>query len=108
MKLKNKNNLESEAYRNITTLLQESMEAKGLDAGKLADLTDVPQRFIFSLVSGDFNNLPSEPYIRGYLFKIAGILETDPNDLWRSYRQSAEIYTSGISDTLPANRFSLK
>ena len=93
---------------NITGLLRELMETKGLDAGKLSYLTDVPQRFITSLTSGDFKSLPSEPYIRGYLFKIAGVLEADPTDLWRSYRQSAEIYTSGISDTLPANRFSLK
>ena len=108
MKLKSKDNLESEAYHNITALLQESMEVKGLDAGKLADLTDVPQRFISSLVSGDFNNLPSEPYIRGYLFKIAGVLEADPNFLWRSFRQSAEIHSSGSGDVLPANRFGLK
>lgn len=79
-----------------------------MDAGKLADLTDVPQRFISSLVSGDFNDLPSEPYIRGYLFKIAGVLEADPNFLWRSFRQSAEIRSSGSRDILPANRFGLK
>lgn len=108
MRLKSKNNLESEAHYNITTLLQEAMEAKGLDAGKLADLTDVPQRFISSLISGDFNDLPSEPYIRGYLFKIAGVLEADPNFLWRSFRQSAEIRSSGSRDILPANRFGLK
>ena len=106
--MKIKNNPESEAYHNITVLLQESMEAKGLDAGKLSDLTDVPQRFISSLVSGDFNDLPSEPYIRGYLFKIAGILDADPNFLWRSFRQSAEIRSSGSGDILPANRFGLK
>lgn len=94
--------------QNIKELLRELMEAKGLDAVKLSYLTDVPQRFITSLVSGDFKSLPSEPYIRGYLFKIAGVLEADPNDLWRSYRRSAEIHTSGVSDTLPANRFSLK
>jgi len=108
MKLKSKDNLESEAHHNITTLLQELMEAKGLDAGKLADLTDVPQRFTSSLISGDFNNLPSEPYIRGYLFKIAGVLDADPNFLWRSFRQSAEIRSSGSGDILPANRFGLK
>ena len=79
-----------------------------MDAGKLSDLTDVPQRFISSLVSGDFNDLPSEPYIRGYLFKIAGILDADPNFLWRSFRQSAEIRSSGSGDILPANRFGLK
>lgn len=108
MKLKSKNNPESETHHNITVLLQESMEAKGMDSGKLADLTDVPQRFISSLVSGDFNDLPSEPYIRGYLFKIAGVLEADPNFLWRSFRQSAEIRSSGSRDILPANRFGLK
>ena len=84
------------------------MESKGMDAGKLADLTDVPQRFIVSLVDGDFKNLPSEPYIRGYLFKVAGVLDADPNFLWRSFRQSSEIHSSGSADLLPANRFSLQ
>ena len=79
-----------------------------MDAGKLSDLTDVPQRFIVSLVGGDFKNLPSEPYIRGYLFKIAGVLDADPNFLWRSFRQSSEIHSSGSADLLPANRFSLQ
>lgn len=84
------------------------MEAKRLDIAKLAYLTDVPQRFITSLISGDFGNLPSEPYIRGYLFKIAGVLDADPNVLWLSFRQSAEIRSPGQRDILPANRFSLK
>lgn len=84
------------------------MEARGLDASKLSDLTDVPQRFITSLVGGDFESLPSEPYIRGYLFKIASVLGTDPNLLWRSFRRSAEIRSSGAADILPINRFSLK
>ena len=84
------------------------MESKGMDAGKLSDLTDVPQRFIVSLVGGDFKNLPSEPYIRGYLFKVAGVLDADPNFLWRSFRQSSEIHSSGSADLLPANRFSLQ
>lgn len=84
------------------------MESKGMDAGKLSDLTDVPQRFIVSLIDGDFKNLPSEPYIRGYLFKVAGVLDADPNSLWRSFRQSSEIHSSGSADLLPANRFSLQ
>lgn len=84
------------------------MEARGLDAGKLSDLTDVPQRFIASLVSGNFSDLPSEPYIRGYLFKIAGVLDADPNFLWRNFRQSAELHSSGPEDILPTNRFSLR
>ena len=84
------------------------MESKGMDAGKLSDLTDVPQRFIVSLVDGDFKNLPSEPYIRGYLFKVAGVLDADPNFLWRSFRQSSEIHSSGSADLLPINRFSLQ
>lgn len=84
------------------------MESKGMDAGKLSDLTDVPQRFIVSLVDGDFKDLPSEPYIRGYLFKVAGVLDADPNFLWRSFRQSSEIHSSGSADLLPTNRFSLQ
>lgn len=100
--------MEREERQNITSILKELMESKGMDAGKLSDLTDVPQRFIVSLVSGDFKNLPSEPYIRGYLFKVAGVLDADPNFLWRSFRQSSEIHSSGSADLLPANRFSLQ
>lgn len=105
---KNKPSLGEAVSQNITTLLRELMEARGIDVGKLSYLTDVPQRFISSLITGDFSNLPSEPYIRGYLFKIAGVLNTDPNALWRSFRQSAEIHSSGAEDILPANRFGLK
>lgn len=92
----------------IASILRELMETKGLDAGKLADLTDVPQRFIVSLIGDNFKSLPSEPYIRGYLFKIAGILDADPHFLWRTFRQSAEVRSAGPTDVLPANRFSLK
>lgn len=81
---------------------------RGLDAAKLSEATDVPQRFIASLVNGDFNDLPSLPYIRGYLFKVAGVLEADPNVLWRAFRESADIRSSGHQDLLPVNRFSLK
>lgn len=81
---------------------------RGLDAAKLSEATDVPQRFIASLVGGDFSDLPSLPYIRGYLFKIAGVLEADPNVLWRAFRESADIRSSGHQDLLPVNRFSLR
>lgn len=107
LKSKNKTILEEEHY-SITSVLKELMDAKGLDAAKLSLLTDVPQRFITSLIRGDFNDLPSEPYIRGYLFKIAGVLDADPNFLWRSFRESTEIRSSGREDVLPMNRFSLK
>lgn len=108
MKKKGKDNLDREERHSITSVLKELMETRGLTAGKLSEMTDVPQRFITSLVNGDFNNLPSEPYIRGYLFKIAGVLSADPNFLWKSFRQSSDIHSSGSGDLLPVNRFSLE
>ncbi len=92
----------------ITTILRELMEAKRLDIGRLADLTDVPKRFVEALVKGNFKQLPAEPYVRGYLFKIAAVLDADPHLLWRQYRQMTDLPSSGLEDRLPANRFAIK
>jgi cytoskeletal protein RodZ len=93
---------------NISDTLEEIMREKHVSVEKLADATDIPKRFITSLMEGRPEQLPARPYVRGYLFKIAEALQVDPHTLWQSYRISTEISSSGDKDKLPSNRFAYK
>lgn len=95
-------------HQNISELLSELMKERRVSADKLADATDIPKRFITSLMEGYPDQLPAEPYVRGYLFKIAEALRVDPHILWQSYRITSEFRSSGGEDKLPTNRFAFK
>ena len=92
----------------ISELIKELMKAKGIGANKLASLTDVPDRFINALIEGKLDKLPAKPYIRGYLFKISNVLGIESDELWHTYRSSADTFSSGEQDKLPSNRFALR
>ncbi len=101
-------NMAEEGHRNITELLNEFMKERNVTADRLADVTDIPKRFIVSLMEGDFDQLPARPYVRGYLHKIADALGVDPHILWQSYRVTSDFHSSGEFDRLPTNRFAFK
>lgn len=95
-------------HKNINELLSELMDERNVSADKLADATNIPKRFIVSLINDNAENLPARPYVRGYLFKIAEALKVDPHILWQSYRISDDFRSSGAQDKLPINRFAFK
>ncbi|MDZ4231561.1 MAG: helix-turn-helix domain-containing protein [Patescibacteria group bacterium] len=92
----------------ITEEIRRLMKAKGIGPARLANLTDIPSRFVDAILEGDFDNLPARPYIRGYLFKISNVLGAESDHLWQMYRSSSETHSSGEKDKLPFNRFALK
>lgn len=89
----------------IATTLGELIESHAIGVEKLSTLTEIPSRFITSLLNDEFSKLPPEPYVRGYLMKIARALKTDPDELVTVYKESAETAKSGANDKLPENRF---
>lgn len=93
--------------KTLPELIQELMTARGLNVDKLAASSNIPPRFIAALVEGKYKELPSKPYIRGYLMKLAPLLEVEPEVLLKSY-DSEETVTSGKEDKLPVNRFAIK
>jgi len=95
-------------HGNISQILTDAMNERGVTSEAVSNATDIPKRFIDSLVEGNFDNLPAMPYVRGYLFKIAEALKIDQNLLWQSYKNSTELATSGDKDRLPSNRFAFK
>jgi len=105
---KSKGTTDKQEEKNISETLEELLNDRRVSIDKLADATDVPKRFIVSLINGESDQLPARPYVRGYLFKIAEALKVDPQILWQSYRASANLSTSGNKDMLPSNRFAFK
>ncbi|MBI2013398.1 MAG: helix-turn-helix domain-containing protein [Candidatus Colwellbacteria bacterium] len=86
-------------------VLEELMQAHGTDDEKLAQITEIPLRFIKALKTGDYKILPASPYVRGYIKKIAIALKTDPAELIAIYKSTAQMKKSGSQDLLPSNRF---
>lgn len=92
--------------KNMGELLSEIMETRGLSAERLSELTNINKRYINGLLSNDLKSVPPAPYVRGYLLKIAEVMETDPDPLQEAYRD-LELKTSGRNDRLPDNRFAI-
>ncbi len=88
--------------------VEEAMALKGMNVFKLSEATNIPEYYLTALVSHQFKNLPPPPYTRGYVLKIAEVLDLDGAPLWQSYSKTLISKTSGSEDRLPFNRFALK
>ncbi|OGZ02453.1 MAG: hypothetical protein A2430_00730 [Candidatus Liptonbacteria bacterium RIFOXYC1_FULL_36_8] len=95
----------SQSFKEI---LINAIENKGVNLSKLSELSRVPERYLELLIRGEFNNLPSAPYIHGYLTHISHILDVEDELLWEAFKKENFIKTSGASDELPKNRFSIQ
>ncbi len=94
--------------RNLSEIIFETIKIKGLTVEKLAQLTNVSERFLVSLIDGKIEKLPARPYIHGYLIKIAEVLGLDGEKLWREFLKDNEaVRKSGKNDQLPKNRFAI-
>ncbi len=92
----------------LKEVLSSERGIKGFSLEKLSDATGIPLQLLVSLENEDYKGLPSDIYVRGYLQKIAHVLELDFSQLWELYiadKKNLEI--SGAQDRLPINRFSL-
>lgn len=95
-------------FKPLKDILKDEMRAKGLNAQKLSELTDISPHYIRALLENDLSKLPAAPYVRGYLDVIAKILEIDSEPLWQEYQKESEIKRSGETDRLPINRYAQK
>ena len=89
-------------------ILKEQLDLKGLTIDRLSSATGIPGRYIEGLIAGDLTKLPSAPYVRGYLTKIAPLLDLSIEELWEVYKKEQGLKRSGPDDKLPSNRFAIK
>lgn len=95
-------------FTSFKDILKNEMRERGVTMQDLSESTEISQRYLRALIESDPLNLPPAPYIRGYLQKIADVLNVDFSMLWKYYENDREIRTSGSADTLPENRFALR
>jgi hypothetical protein len=81
------------------------IKTKGISLKKLSDLTGIAPTHIESLLRGDFDSLPSAPYLHGYLLRLGAMLDFDGEEWWIRLKQEGVIKNSGELDMLPKNRF---
>ena len=81
----------------------ERIKAKGLSLKKLSDVTGIAPSHIENMLRGDFGNMPSAPYFRGYLMRLGKVLDFDGEVWWVRLRR--DVKNSGELDMLPKNRF---
>ncbi len=97
--------------KTLREIIVETMGARGFKAETLSEMSDIPIRYINALLEEDFSKLPAAPYIKGYLTKIAEILNLNPELLLEIYKRenlTQTIKSSGAHDKLPSNRFAVK
>lgn len=92
----------------VKEILEEALREKKMTVARLAELTDIPERYVVMFVEGEQKGLPPAPYVRGYLMRIAGALGLEGQMLWQVYKKQIQPKTSGEGDKLPTNRFALK
>lgn len=92
----------------VNEIVEGAMRERKISVARLAELTDIPERYVTLLVEGKMQGLPPAPYVRGYLIRIAAALGLDGQQVWRAYMEEQDLKTSGEGDTLPINRFAFK
>ena len=71
--------------RTMAAMIEDAMKAKSVSIEKLSQLTGISERFLEALVKEGSEKLPAAPYVRGYLGKIASVLNLDGDALWSEY-----------------------
>src|SRR3989344_1853975 len=94
--------------RSFKSRFESALGNRSIGMAKLSELSGVSERYLEALRGGNFDHLPSAPYVRGYIQKIAVVLGADAEELWTAYRLENQVKTSGADDRLPENRFLLK
>lgn len=98
-----------ESDKSLSQNINELMRSRGFDISKLAEATGVSDRYIAFFLEGKYSKLPAAPYARGYLYRIAAVLETNPENLYETYlAENAGPRRAGKEDKMPENRFLTK
>ena len=100
--------MDSLEQKSLQETLKAQLDIKGLTKKRLADLTSISERYIDGLIEGNPSKLPSAPYVRGYLIKIAAILNLGEEEVLALYKKEQGVKISGPADKLPHNRFAIK
>ena len=90
---------------NFQTFFAAKIKDRGLTAKKLAEATGIAPTHLEALAHGRFDDLPSSPYVHGYLVRLGKVLDFNGEEWWEKIKKERTVSNSGPSDSLPGNRF---
>lgn len=91
--------------KNISDILREEREKKGLSIDFVVDVLKIRRKFIVDIESGDFNSLPSESYAMGFVKNYAQFLGVSSAKAAALFRREYESkYIEVIPKFKKANR----
>ncbi len=90
---------------NFQSFLAARIKDRGISLKKLAEATGIAPAHIESMVHGKFGDLPSAPYVRGYIVRLGKTLDFDGEAWWEKIKKEGFVTDSGAADRLPRNRF---
>jgi cytoskeletal protein RodZ len=85
--------------------LASRMRDKGITLKRLAEATGVAPNHLENLLHGNFEDMPSAPYFRGYILRIGKVLDFNGEEWWERVKKDGHATNSGPKDALPRNRF---
>ncbi len=94
--------------KQLKDILREQIQLKGLTLERLRQQTGIAERYLTAFLEGQREKLPAAPYVRGYLIKLASVLDLNGQELWQIFKNDLMVRSSGSADRLPENRFALK
>jgi len=94
--------------KSFKEILIDAIEHKGISLAKLSETSRVPERYLEFLIREEYNELPSFPYLHGYIIRLSNALDLNGKLLWEVFKRESEIKTSGKDDILPKNRFAIQ
>jgi cytoskeletal protein RodZ len=87
------------------TFFTARIKERGATLKKLSEATGISPMHLESLVHGRFEDLPSAPYVHGYLTRLGKALDFDGEAWWEKIKKERLVGNSGPNDALPHNRF---
>jgi hypothetical protein len=90
---------------NFQTFFVAKIKDRGISLKKLSEATGIAPAHLEAIVHGRFDDLPSAPYVRGYLVRLGKVLEFDGEAWWERLKKEGFANNSGPADSLPNNRF---
>ncbi len=98
-------NHDHENEMSFQEFLAERLRSKGISLKKLSEITGIAPVHLANLFHGNFSDMPSKPYLHGYLIRIGRTLDFDGEEWWEKLGQEDTMKDAGVSDELPRNRF---
>ncbi len=89
----------------LQEFLASRLREKGFSLKRLSETTGIAPAHLENLLRGNFADMPSAPYFRGYLIRLGKVLDFDGEEWWTRIKRSGAPKNSGPTDALPQNRF---